>query len=110
MKKKHLDWKTAGQILLPLVMLVLLQIPAAADIANSTLGTGTKKLISDASTYLMVLCPIAGAMAGGYFFIRRSMADRQDGKEWNDRIKVAILCGVGGCLINGVIALLSSYF
>ena len=52
---------------------MLLQIPAAADIANSTLGTGTKKLISDASTYLMVLCPIAGAMAGGYFFIRRSM-------------------------------------
>lgn len=110
MKQKHIDWKTAGQILLPLVMLALLQIPAAADIASSTLGTGTKKLISDASTFLMVLCPIAGAAAGGYFAIRRSMADQQDGKEWERRIKTAILSGVGGCLISAVITLISSYF
>ena len=38
------------------------------------------------------------------------MSDEQDGKLWEKRIKVAILCGVGGCLTSGAISVLSSYF
>ena len=38
------------------------------------------------------------------------MADEQDGKMWQRRITNAIIWGVGGGLIAGIIALVSSYY
>jgi Na+/H+ antiporter NhaA len=99
------------RIFFSLVILALFIVPASAgDLADSTLGTGLKQLLNDTSTYLMILCPIAGGAAGVYFAIRRSIADEQDGKFWEKRIKVAIGCGVGGCLVSAIISMLSSYF
>lgn len=93
------------------VMITLMTVPAFANgISDSTVGVGVKNLLTDLSKYMMIIGPIAGAAAAGYFMIRRSMADEQDGKFWQKRITVAIFCGVGVLLVGGVIALVSSYF
>lgn len=99
------------RIFLALVMLTLFIVPASAGgLADSALGTGLRNLLTDASNLLLVLCPMAGGAAGVYFFIRRSMADEQDGKLWEKRIKIAIGCGAGGCLVAALISVLSTYF
>ena len=82
----------------------------ASGIAESNLGAGITKLLNDLSTWLSILAPSAAGAAAVYFVIRRSMADEQDGKIWEKRIKTAIICGVAGALVGGVIKLLSSYF
>lgn len=83
---------------------------AAGNIQSSPLGQGIKNMLNDVSVFLVILSPLAGAAAGVYFLIRRSMADEQDGKMWNKRFSVAIVCGVAGMLVSGVISLVSSYF
>lgn len=83
---------------------------AAGDIASSQLGKGISSMLDDVSTWLIIICPVAGGLAAVYFIIRRSMADDQDGKIWERRIKTAIVCGVAGVLVSGVIKLISSYF
>jgi len=99
------------RVFFSLVMLALCAVPASAgSLASSTLGVGVKELISDVSALLIVLCPLTAAAAAGFFAIRRSMSDEQDGKLWEKRIKTAIFCGVGGCLVSSVITLLASYF
>lgn len=86
-------------------------VPTFADsIASSTVGNGIKNLLTDISTYMVIIGPIAAAAAAGYFLIRRSMADEQDGKFWQKRITIAIICGVGVMLVSGIIALVASYF
>ncbi|WP_294855242.1 hypothetical protein [uncultured Oscillibacter sp.] len=99
------------RVFFSLVIPVLFIVPASAGgLAGSTLGVGLKELISDVSALLIVLCPLTAAAAAGFFAIRRSMSDEQDGKLWEKRIKTAIFCGVGGCLVSSVITLLASYF
>lgn len=111
MKKEKKTKLTMYLLLVSLMMLMLLQPAAAAGIASSKFGTGTKRLISDVSTYLTILCPIAGTAAAVYCAIRRGMAmDEAAGKMWEGRIKTAIICGVGGCLASGIIAAVSSYY
>lgn len=86
-------------------------VPASANnIMDSVLGSGLVNLINDVSFSLVIICPLVGAAAAGYFFIRRGMSDEQDGKMWEKRIKIAIICGVGGCLTSVIIAVGSSYF
>lgn len=109
-KEKKAKW-ALRLLLIPLVAFILLQPAAAAGIASSKFGTGTKRLISDVSTYLTILCPIAGTAAAVYCAIRRGMAmDEAAGKMWEGRIKTAIICGVGGCLVSCIIAAIASYY
>lgn len=106
MKKYHIS-----RIILIAAAVCLLVVPASAGgLADSTLGVGVRQLFSDVSSYLMILCPTAGGAAAVYFAIRRAMADEQDGKLWEKRIKTAIICGVGGCLASALISALSTYF
>jgi len=95
-----------------LIMLYCLAMvnTAYADFASSDLATGTKSLISDVSTWLVLICPVVAAAAAVFFLIRRAMADEQDGKMWNRRIQIAIICGVAGTLVSGIISLISSYY
>lgn len=81
-----------------------------ADLSESPLGVGLKRLLSDVSTYILVLSPIIAGVAAVVFLIRRSMADQADGKLWSHRIIVAVICGVGGMLVGGVIELITGYF
>lgn len=106
MKKYYIN-----RIALIAAAVCLLAVPASAGgLADSTLGVGVRQLFSDVSSYLMILCPTAGGAAAVYFAIRRAMADEQDGKLWEKRIKTAIICGVGGCLASALISALSTYF
>ena len=106
MKKYYIN-----RIALIAAAVCLLAVPASAGgLADSTLGVGIRQLFSDVSSYLMILCPTAGGAAAVYFAIRRAMADEQDGKLWEKRIKTAIICGVGGCLASALISALSTYF
>lgn len=82
----------------------------SSEIANSQLGQGVTNMVADLTTWLMLLGPAVAGAACVYFFIRRGMADEQEGKLWNKRIWTAVICGVACCLVGGIIKLLSSYF
>ncbi len=108
---KHLDNKTAATLTAAVLLPMLLATAAYADnISSSQIGTGLKNLLNDLSTYIVVTSPIVGTLAAAYFVTRRSMADEQDGKMWEKRAKTAIVCGVAGALVGGIIKLISSYF
>lgn len=89
---------------------MLLTTVHAEDFASSTLATGTQRLLHDVMNYLVIICPITGALMAVYFLIRRGVADEQDGKMWTKRIFVSIGCGVGGALVSGIISMLASYY
>lgn len=82
----------------------------ASSIQTSTFWTGLMAFLNDLMTVLTIACPVVGGVAALVFTIRRSMADEQDGKMWQKRITTAIICGVAGCLISGIIALITGYF
>lgn len=107
--------KNIRSVLLSTLLTVLFTVPASANnpankLLSSALGSGIVNMINDISYLLIFICPLAGAAAAGYYFIRRGMSDEQDGKMWEKRIKTAIICGVGGCLTSAIITVVSSYF
>lgn len=93
------------------LLLLCMAVPASAEgLGDSNIVTGTNQLIADIMSVVTVLCPtICGLFAIG-FAIRRGMSDEQDGKMWNRRIVTAIVCGVGGGLLSGLITLIASYY
>lgn len=80
------------------------------EFAKSKFATGTKNLVVDIMYYLVILCPLFGGAFAVYYLIRRSMADETDGKMWTKRITTAIICGVLGSLVSGIIATGIKYF
>ncbi len=80
------------------------------DFANSTFATGTKRLLEDASGWLIGIGIIAGGLAAGYCLVRRAFADETDGKMWKNRAITAGVCGVAVGVVGGIIALISSYY
>lgn len=86
-------------------------LPAYADtIASSKIGTGLTKLIQDATSFLMVVAPVAMVVMLIYFFIRKGMADEMDQKKWNSRVVTAIVSCVGAFVASVIINLATSYF
>lgn len=82
----------------------------AAGIADSDLGKGITRLIQDATAFVGIAgCAIAILAAMGFFAIR-ALADEQDAKMWNKRIKWAVICAVAIPLVSAVVNLLASYF
>lgn len=80
------------------------------DFANSNIAQGTKNLITDVSTWFILICALGGTAAAIYCLIRRGMADEVDGKMWTKRCITAIICAVGGALVGGIVALVGSYY
>lgn len=85
-------------------------ITTLTTIQNSTLGQGAINMANDAGTFLATLGPAIAAAAGVYSFIRRSLADEQDAKSWDKRIRIAIGCAVACLLVGNMISILSGYF
>ncbi|GHU97199.1 hypothetical protein FACS1894208_12500 [Clostridia bacterium] len=81
-----------------------------ASVGTSKIATGTQKLIQDATTWLLVIAPIAGTVAIIYFAIRRGMADEQEQKQWQNRIIVAIVSVIIAVLASVIINLVTSYY
>lgn len=85
-------------------------VAKANAIENSKFGTGLKNMFKDASAYLLVISPIAGALFAIYFLIRKNAADEQDQKQWNKRLITTGICVVGAVLVSGTINVIISYF
>lgn len=102
--------KLIRMLMVMTVMLTCIISASAAGLMDSDLVSGTKNFIADATTVGTILCPTICGLMALYFAIRRGMADEQDGKMWGRRIATAIAWGVGGGLISGAIAVISSYF
>lgn len=85
-------------------------IVQAGSIRESKLAQGTEKLITDATTWLLVLAPIVGGLLIIYFCIRRSAADEMDQKKWNNRIVTAIISCIGAVIGSAMLNILISYY
>ncbi len=92
------------------VLFINIQNVHASGIGSSKLATGTEALITDATTWLMVIAPIVGGLLVIYFFIRRSGSDEQDQKRWNNRITTAIVSTIGAVLGSAIINLIAGYY
>lgn len=99
-----------ASLLTTMPVLLMTSTSAANDILTSTVGQGLKNLMTDMGEYLMILSLILGPAACVYFLIRRTMADEQEGRQWNSRIRMAIICTVLGVVISSIIALIAGYF
>ena len=78
--------------------------------ANSAFATGTSRLLADVGAWLIGIGITVAGVSAVVFLIRRSMADEQDGKMFQKRIVIAIICGVAVSLVGGIISLISSYY
>ena len=83
---------------------------AGGGISDSKLAMGTQQLIQDATTFLMVIAPIAAGMFIIYFCIRKSAADEMDQKKWNNRIVVAIVSCIGAVLGSATLNVIIGYY
>lgn len=82
----------------------------ASGIRSSQLVKGTEKLISDATTWLLVLAPVVAGLLIIYFCIRRSAADEMDQKKWNNRIVAAIVSCIGAVLGSATLNIIIGYY
>ena len=114
MKKISLIKKATAFFRFSLVFIVLIisgvQTACADDIASSKLATGTQKLISDATNWLMILVPVVTVLCIIYFLIRKSISDEMEHKKWNTRIAVALISCLGAVLSAVIVNVLVSYY
>ncbi len=82
----------------------------ASSIGESKLAKGTEKLISDATTWLLIIAPVVGGLLIIYFCIRRSAADEMDQKKWNNRIVTVIISCIGAVIGSAMLNILISYY
>lgn len=104
--------KSKGLAVFVMMQVLFFNTPvfASGSVGNSKIAKGTEALIRDATTWLMILAPIVGGLLVIYFFIRRSGADEQDQKRWNNRIVTAIISVVGAVLGSAIINLIVGYY
>jgi len=62
------------------------------------------------TNWLLILAPILTVCLVGYYFLRKSSSDEMDGKRWDSRIKVAIICCIGVIVASGLINLIVGYY
>ena len=83
---------------------------SAADIAGSKIATGTTKLISDATSWLLVIAPSVSVLLIIYYLIRKGMSDEMEHKKWNSRIVVTIVSCIGAVVASVLINVLVGYY
>lgn len=82
----------------------------AGGIQDSQIAKGTENLIRDATSWLMVLAPVAAGLLIIYFCVRRSAADEMDQKKWNSRIAVAVVSCIGAVLGSATLSIIIGYY
>lgn len=82
----------------------------AEGLMDSKIVVGGQRLLDDVGTVIMIVGPVICGIVAGYYAVRRSASDEPDGKSWEKRIRVAIICGVGIGLLGGLINIIASYF
>ena len=83
---------------------------AQGNIANSVIATGTKNLIADLSSWLTGIAIAVTALVCVYLFIRRAMSDEQDEKQWDNRLKITAVSGIGAITATALIGVIAGYF
>jgi len=102
------SWFTA--MILPTLAYLWSTSVSASDIGSSKLATGTEKLITDVTTWLLVVAPLVTVVAVIYYFIRKTVSDEMDHKKWNTRISTAIICCIGVVAASLIINLIVGYY
>lgn len=98
-------------VFITIYFMLLTSFPVYAEgVQDSKLAKGTEKLITDLTTWLMILSPVVVGVLIIYFFIRRSAADDMDQKRWNNRIVVAIVSCIGAVIASATLNLLIGYY
>lgn len=92
------------------VVTTALTTTAYADIAGSKIATGTVKLVSDATSWLLVIAPSVSALLIIYYLIRKGMSDEMEHKKWNSRIIVTIVSCIGAVVASVLINVLVDYY
>ena len=100
----------SAALCLIITMLFCAQAVFADDIGSSKIATGTQKLITDATNWLMILAPAVAVLCIIYFLIRKSISDEIDHKKWNTRIAVALISCIGAVLAAVIVNVLVSYY
>lgn len=83
---------------------------AYADIAGSKIATGTVKLVSDATSWLLVIAPSVSVLLIIYYLIRKGMSDEMEHKKWNSRIVVTIVSCISAVVASVLINVLVGYY
>lgn len=83
---------------------------AAGNFSGSKIATGTQQLVSDASSWLLVIAPSVGTMLIIYYLIRKGMSDEMEHKKWNSRIVVTIISCIGAVVASVLISVLTGYY
>lgn len=81
-----------------------------AAIGDFKLFSGTQNLVSDLTTWALVLIPTIGVLLFMYCNTRKAMADQSDQKKWTDRRNIAVACCIGAELADGLFAWILSYY
>lgn len=112
MKKMTQQVKAVGKkvALTALAVQLTLTQAFATDISNSTIAKGTEELITDATTWLMVLAPIFAGMMIIYYCIRRASADEMEQKQWTQRITAAVVSCIGAILGAATLQMIIGYY
>ena len=101
--------KIKGIAVLVAVAVSTLTTTAYADIAGSKIATGTVKLVSDATSWLLVIAPSVSVLLIIYYLIRKGMSDEMEHKKWNSRIVVTIVSCIGAVVASVLINVLVGY-
>lgn len=81
-----------------------------AGVQDSKLATGTQNLITDLTNWLMIIAPTITVLLVGYYLLRKSASDEMDGKRWDSRIKIALICCIGVVIASGLINIIIGYY
>lgn len=110
MKKKPFNKAIMKFTIVLLIMSSMISNVSADSIASSTLATGTTKLITDITTWIVGIAITLTALVCIYLLIRRGIGDEQDRKKWDDRIKITLTSGIGATVASSLVNIIASYF
>lgn len=92
------------------VLSVTANAEGGGALASSKAVTGTKALLGDLSSILLVVAPLVGTACIIYFAVRHGAADEMDQKKWKQRIIVAAVSIVVAVVASALINVLVSYY
>ncbi|WOO35764.1 hypothetical protein R2R35_18460 [Anaerocolumna sp. AGMB13020] len=110
MKSKVMYLLTLLFLLSNRVMIYAASTEGGNKITSSKAGSGLKNLLTDVSSFLLIISPIVGGLFAIYFFIRKNAADEQDQKQWNKRLVITGVSVIGAVLVSSGITLITGYF
>lgn len=110
MKKLIKKFKTTITTIFFILLTKGVAFAGTGKLQDSVIAKGVENLIKDATTWLMILAPIVGALLVGFFFLRKGAADDMDQKTWQKRINTAIYSVVGVVVASAIINLVIGYF